>query len=78
MPSRVGTAGGNKTSPWVGGEGESPFSEDIFDSGEDTREAVESTVEVGAGTWNTGVVLSSSLLLLLGRSSKEVELSFHL
>ena len=73
MPSRVGTAGGNMTSPWMGDEGESPFS-DTFDPGEDTSEGVESIVVGG----NTGVVWVSSLLLLLGKSSREVELSFHL
>jgi len=84
MPSRVGTAtGGNMTSPWVGdgagrGRGVSLFSEETFDPGEDTKEGVEITVEVEAGAWNTGVVLASSLLLLLGRSSGEVELPFHL
>lgn len=73
MPSRVATAaGGNMTSPCVGdgtGRGEGPFSEERFDPGEDTKEGVESTVDV---------VLASSLLLLLGRSSRAVELSFHL
>ena len=82
MPSRVGTAvAENMTSSCVGdgtGRGDGPFSEETFDPGEDTREGVESTVDVGAGTWNTGVVLAPSLLLLLGRPSREVELSFHL
>jgi hypothetical protein len=73
MLSRIGIAGANMTlvcagdRAWTG----MPFSDEIFELGEEIRDGVDgvNAMGVGAGTWNEGVVLTaSSLLFLFGGS----------
>jgi hypothetical protein len=71
MLSRVEIASGNTTRAsaddgvWRGG---SPFSEGLFELGEETRDGVDG-VKVDVGTCNKGkVLMASSLLFLLGGS----------
>jgi hypothetical protein len=53
---------------WVG-RGDGPFSDEIFELGEETRDGVDgvNAIAVGVGSWNEGVVLPvSSLGFLFG------------
>jgi hypothetical protein len=72
MVPREETDGGNMTSGrlrvWVE-RGDGPFSDEIFELGEETRDGVDgdNTMPVGVGTWNEREALPvSSLLFLFG------------
>jgi hypothetical protein len=85
--SRVETDGENMTSTWAGEwvwRGDGPFSDEIFELGEETRDGVDgvNAMDVGVGIWNEGVaLLLSSLLFLFGGSWSSIltdGLSLHL
>jgi hypothetical protein len=70
--SRVEIGDGNMTSAWPGfwaGRGDGPFSDEIFELGDETRDGVDGVndIKMGVGTWNEGVGLPvSSLGFLFG------------